>query len=288
VIEITSGKLTARINPLGAELTSLTDKQGHEYLSSGDPAFWRGRAPLLFPIVGRLQGDSLRIDGQSFAMEKHGFARRSTFELVTHETDWALFRLTDDAATRAQYPFSFALDAEFALAETWLEMTVTVRNTGDAPLPFSFGYHPAFAWPIPGGGGREAHEIVFENAETGALRRVTPEGMIGPDAKASPVHGDRFRLNDALFADDALVWTDLASHRLTYGAPGATALVIDFPDTPHLGIWTKPGAAFVCVEPWAGHADPLGYRGDFHEKPGVMTLDPMAERSFRMDVAVRI
>lgn len=287
MITIQSESLRAAISPLGAELQSLTDRDGHQYMSLGDPAFWYGRAPLLFPVVGQLNDDSLRWGAQTFKMEKHGFARRSMFETVTHAADHACLRLTDNPATRAQYPFAFELDAAFTLVSNRLEMVVTVRNTGNEPMPFSFGYHPAFAWPLPGGSDRAAHEIIFENAEPGALRRVMPEGTIGRDAKSSPVRGDRFILNDDLFADDALVWTDLASHKLTYGAPGGRALLIDFPDTPHLGIWTKPGAAFVCVEPWAGHADPQGYTGDFRDKPGVISLAPGARRSFRMDVTIR-
>jgi galactose mutarotase-like enzyme len=286
MIEISSGALTARIDPHGAELQSLTDVQGREHMSSGDPAFWRGRAPLLFPIVGRLNADTLRVDGQGYTLEKHGFARRSRFEVMAHDASSAQFRLTDSPATRATYPFAFELDAHFAVTGDTLAMTVTIRNPGDVPLPASFGYHPAFAWPLPGAD-RAAHEIVFERDEPAPLHRVTPEGLIDPDPKSSPVTGDRFALADHLFADDALVWTDLNSHRLRYGMPDGPHLDIAFPDTPHLGIWTKPGAAFVCIEPWAGHADPEGYAGEFRDKPGVMSIAPGAAQSFRMDVTVR-
>lgn len=286
MIAITSGTLAARIDPFGAELQSLTDRQGHEYMSSGDPAFWNGRAPLLFPIVGRLNGDTLRVDGQAYPLEKHGFARRSRFDIITHDASSVTLRLTDSAATRAMYPFAFNLDAQFVLDGATLAMTVTVRNPGDAPLPASFGYHPAFAWPLPGAD-RAAHEIIFKQDEPATLRRVTPEGVIGTDVKASPVVGNRFVVSDDLFADDALVWTDLNSRSLTYGVPDGPRLDIAFPDTPHLGIWTKPGAAFLCIEPWAGHADPQGYAGEFRDKPGVIEIAPGANRVFRMDVTVR-
>ena len=286
MIEIASAQLTARIDPRGAELQSLTDAQGREHMSSGDPAFWAGRAPLLFPIIGRLNGDTFRVDGQAYTLEKHGFARRSRFDVVDHDASSATFRLTDSPATHAVYPFAFALDARFAVAGTTLAMTVTVRNPGDAPLPASFGYHPAFAWPLPGAD-RAAHEIVFAHDEPAPLHSVTPEGLIDLEPKPSPVTGNRFALTDQLFTDDALVWTGLNSHSLTYGVPDGARLDIAFPDTPHLGIWTKPGAAFVCVEPWAGHADPEGYAGEFRDKPGVISIAPGTSRSFRMDVTVR-
>jgi galactose mutarotase-like enzyme len=281
-----SDALSATIAHRGAELQHLTDAEDRELIGPGDPAFWSGRAPLLFPIIGRLHDDTLRLDGTAFGMEKHGFARTSDFALVAATAGSARLRLTDNAATRAQYPFAFALDMVFALAGTTLRMEATVSNSGDAPLPFSFGYHPAFAWPLPYGGARGEHRVVFEKDEPAALARVTPYGTIGAAPKPSPVSGNAFTLSDALFADDALVWRDLASKRLRYGPPDGPGLDIAFPDTPMLGIWTKPGAAFVCVEPWAGHADPEGYDGDFRDKPGIMQLAPGAARSFRMSVTL--
>jgi galactose mutarotase-like enzyme len=194
--------------------------------------------------------------------------------------------LTDNAETRAQYPFAFALDAHFRIDGTTLQMTVIVHNMGDTDLPFSFGYHPAFAWPLPGGGARGDHQIRFEAYEPAALCRLTLDGLIQPDLVPTPVCDNQLMLADALFEQDALIWKSLASRRLCYGAPGHTSLDIAFPDTDWLGIWTKPGAGFVCIEPWAGSADPDGYSGDFADKPGVMTLMPEQVRQFRMDVTL--
>lgn len=281
---IGSDALSAVIAHHGAELQSLKDRAGNELMSSGDPGFWTGRAPLLFPIVGRLHADTLRTGGREYAMAKHGFARKSDFTLVEACADEALFRLTDSAETRAQFPFAFVLDAHFRVRNLALEMTVTVSNSGYEPLPFSFGFHPAFAWPLPYGAERRDHRITFEADEPGLLARVTPYGTIAPEPVASPVKGNSFTLDDSLFENDALVWPSILSRRLSYGAPGARALDIEFPDTPSLGIWTKPGAGFVCVEPWAGIADPEGFRGEFRDKPGVMMLEAETARSFRMNV----
>ncbi len=286
MIEIASGRLAARIDPFGAELQSLTDAQGRQYMWSGDPAFWSGRAPLLFPIVGRLNGDVLRVDGDIFPMEKHGFARRSAFEIVRHDAVTAQFRLTDSAETRAAYPFAFVLDIAFELEDDTLRMTAVVLNPGATPLPASFGFHPAFVWPLPGTE-RTAQEVSFERAEPGPLRQLTPDGLISPRPRASPLDRSRLRLSDELFAKDALIWTDLDSRRLTYGTPAGPHFDCAFPDSPDLGIWTKPGAGFLCIEPWAGYADPVDYTGDFRDKPGVIEIAPGAERSFRMDVTVR-
>lgn len=286
-IRISSGELTASISPLGAELQSLTDRDGRELMTDANPAYWSGRAPLLFPIVGRLNNDVLRVNGPVYAMQKHGFARKSLFAVIDVSADEVQFRLVDNADTCAQYPFAFELDAHFRIEGPSLHKTVAVRNTGEGNLPFSFGYHPAFAWPLPYGAPRDAHVMCFETDEPGPLRRVTPYGTIDALEKPSPVGGNLLELTDALFEDDALVWQSVNSRSLTYGPKGDASLEISFPDTSSLGIWTKPGAAFVCIEPWAGMADPEGFDCDFTQKPGIMTLPPGEERRFRMDVTLK-
>lgn len=286
LVSIASAQLTASISSLGAELQSLKDAGGRELMTDADPAYWSGRAPLLFPIIGRLHDDTLRVEGREYAMQKHGFARKSVFDLIEASADRALYRLVDNHETHAQYPFAFELDAHFGIDGTTLHQTVRVRNTGGRDMPFSFGYHPAFAWPLPFGGAREDHCILFEQDEPDTLARVTPYGTIGPEGVPTPVARNVIELRDSLFEHDALVWRELNSRRLIYGEPGRPSLGIVFPDTHMLGIWTKPGAAFVCVEPWAGIADPEGFTGEFADKPGVMSLQPGTERSFRMDITL--
>lgn len=283
-ITITSGQLTAAINPLGAELSSLTDASGRELMTDADPAFWTGRAPILFPIVGRLFNDTLRVDGREYTMKQHGFARRMPFEVVEVVSDRAVFALTDNDQTRAQYPFVFRLEVAFAVMDATLSVDVTIANAGDVPLPASFGFHPAFAWPLPFGEPRAAHRITFEDDEAAPIRRLA-DGLIAGD-RASPLAGRELSLNDALFAEDALIWDRVRSTAVTYGAAAGPQLRIALPDTPSLGIWSKAGASFVCVEPWHGHADPLGYTGAFRDKPGVFEVRPGDAKHIAMTVTL--
>jgi galactose mutarotase-like enzyme len=271
-IEIAAEGLSATIDALGAELISLEDADGCELMTDADPAFWTGHAPILFPIVGRLNGDVLRLDGVEYAMKQHGFARRQLFEVVARDDASATFRLTANDETHACYPFDFALDIAFSIAGTTLAIAVAIANRGAGPMPASFGFHPAFAWPLPYGKARDAHRITFAGDEQRTVKRLA-DGLIAGD-RASPLEGRTLHLADDLFADDALVWDPVRSRSVIYGAETGPNLQIDFPDTPQLGIWTKPGARFVCVEPWHGHADPLGYTGDFRDKPGIFTVVP--------------
>jgi len=285
-VEIGSGALTAEIDLVGAELCSLKDADGREYITDGDPRWWAHHAPLLFPIIGELAGGRYRTGGREYRMGRHGFARGSRFELVAHEAGRATFRLTDSEETRATYPFAFALEVHFALVGTTLSVCATVRNRGAEEMPFSLGFHPGFAWPLPGGGDRLDHRIIFVHAEPQPIRRLTPDGLVDGSA-ASPVEGRVLAPTPDMFAHDALVWDEIASRSVRFeGDGGRPSLRIDFPDALQLGIWQKVGAPFLCIEPWQGLADPAGFAGELRDKPGIVRLPAGEERSFRMDVTV--
>jgi galactose mutarotase-like enzyme len=287
LVELANDTLAASINPLGAELWSLRDAAGRELMTDADPRWWTGRAPLLFPFVGRLAGDEYRLGDAVYAMPQHGFARRKMFSLIEQTRRNALLRLEADAESRVQYPFDFALDIAFDLAGPTLTVQATVHNDGTAAMPFSFGFHPAFAWPLPYGDANRAHRILFDEPEDAPIRRVAPgSGLIAAGSEPSPVSG-RMMVPDARdFERDAIIWDRLASRGLLWGAPNAPNLRIDFPDTPWFALWQKPGAHYLCIEPWAGMADPFGFTGDVWAKPGIMRLLPGETRRFRLALSL--
>jgi galactose mutarotase-like enzyme len=287
MIEIASDGLRALLNPLGAELWSLSDGQGRSLMTDADPAYWTGHAPLLFPIVGGLKGDRYRLrDGRTYSLPRHGFARRSAFGLVDKGESHALFRLTDNIETRAVYPFTFQLDMDFRIDGAALFTEATVTNHSAEPMPFSLGYHPAFAWPLPYGAARDAHRILFEKDEPAPIRRLDAAGQIVSEGEPTPVEGRTLFPTTEMFAADAMVWDRLESRSLLWGAPGTPNLRIDFPGMPMLGLWQKPGAAYLCIEPWAGIADPMEYDGTLEDKPGIIQLPPGESCAFRMDVTL--
>jgi len=284
LIAIGNEHLSAAINPLGAELTHLRDAEGRELMTDADPAYWTGHAPILFPVVGRLNGDTLRLDGRDYAMKQHGFARGQIFELAARTATGASFRLTANDDTRACYPFEFGLEVSFTIEGATLTIGVRVSNPGVVPLPASLGFHPAFAWPLPYGRPRADHRIRFAADEPGDIIELA-DGLFAA-RRPSPLDGRVLHLTDDVFAHDALIWDPVASQSVTYGPPDGPQLRVDFPDTPYLGIWTKPGAAFVCIEPWHGHADPAGFDGDFRTKPGVFEVAPGGDWACQMAITL--
>lgn len=286
LIDIASEQLSAAINPYGAELTHLRDAEGRELMTNADPAFWTGHAPILFPIVGALNEDNYRVDGRAYPLGKHGFARKSAFECVEHGADRARFRLSDSAATRAVYPFAFALDIVFTIDGATLTLEAVLTNPGANDLLASFGFHPALAWPLPYGRARGDHRITFDRDEPAALRTLTEGGLIKTETRSSPLDGRTLRLADDLFTADALIWDRVESDSVRYGAEDGPHLVVRFPDTPRLGVWTKPGAHFVCIEPWHGIADPVGFVDEYRDKPGVFAIAPGGEKRIEMSVTL--
>ena len=265
-VTLSSDRIECSINPLGAELQRLASKDGREWLWDGDPKWWSGRAPILFPIVGMLAGGAYRWQGRSFELEKHGFARRRVFALAERDASSATFRLNADDETRAVYPFDFELDLGFALTQA-LTVTATVRNRGAGAMPFSFGFHPALRWPRS-----DAAFIKFDQRETGPVWRIDDAGLIDR-SELLPGDGSTLWLEDALFTDDAMILRDVASRSLTFSS-GDRDIRVAWDNLPDFGLWTKPGAPYLCIEPWAGFNDPAGFDGELSEKPGIVMLAP--------------
>jgi galactose mutarotase-like enzyme len=167
-----------------------------------------------------------------------------------------------------------------------LSVTAIIHNPGDENLLASFGFHPAFRWPLPYGQARASHFIEFATDEPAPVRRLNAEGLLLPDGFPTPVSGRRLALTDALFQDDVIIFDALRSRSVTYGAPRGPRIRMDFPDTPFFGVWTKPSADFICLEPWHGVADGRGFRGDFSAKPGVFTVAPGAAFRIGMNITV--
>ena len=269
---IASGGIAAEINAQGAELCALRDAAGHDFLWQAGPV-WPRHAPVLFPIVGRLAGDRLRHDGQDYRLTQHGFARDRRFGWLAREDAACRLVLADDAETRARFPFPFRFEIGFTVAKDRLRVTYALLNPGATTLPASFGAHPAFRWPLRAGVEKSAHTLTFAEAEPAPVRRLA-EGLLRPERFPSPVEGKVLRLDESLFAADALILDQVASQSVRFAAPGGPAIEVAWRGFRELGLWMRPPGEFLCIEPWHGLADPVGFGGDFSQKPGLLHVPP--------------
>ena len=141
--------LTIEVSDFGGELQSITGN-GCEYLWHGDPTYWTGRAPLLFPICGRFFGGKYTYAGKTYEMGTHGFVRHSVLTLSSHSDTELVLQLCANEETCKQYPFDFSFTVTYTLSGNRLIVSATVENTGKEVLPFAFGGHPGFSVPLSG------------------------------------------------------------------------------------------------------------------------------------------
>jgi len=287
IANLESGSLAAAIDPRGAQLRSLRTRAGEELLWQGDPAYWPYQAPILFPVIGPLVGGQLRHADRVYPMPPHGFARLRDFTVLEHVPTRCVFELRDDAETHAQYPFAFRLQVSYELSGDSLSNTVAVQNLSDEPLPADIGFHPGFKWPLSPSRTKDEYRIVFAANEPGPIRRGSGNPvLLFPDSRPSPVVNNVLRPRDELFDELALVWDHLNSRSVTFGAAGDLSLRIDFPDSPHLGLWMVPGAPFLCIEPWQGYPSQNDFDGPFIRKPGIALFEPGATREWRLALTI--
>jgi galactose mutarotase-like enzyme len=279
-ITITNNDLTAVINPLGAELTSLKDSS-NEYIWEGNPEFWGKHSPILFPIVGTLKDNTYSNDGKEFVMTRHGFARDNHFAVKEHDKKSVIFSLASNKETKKQFPFEFELELKYTLKEVTLFLDYTVRNTSSTAMPFSIGAHPAFALP----GNFEDYSLRFEKPEQLVSSQLEND-LISDKTIAIPSQDGNLPLSYDLFKNDALIFKTLQSNQVEIVKDNAPFLKVGFESFPHLGIWTKQNAPFLCIEPWQGYSDAFNANGNLYDKEGIITLEPGKEFSTGFSIQI--
>ncbi|TPP11721.1 aldose 1-epimerase family protein [Rhizobium glycinendophyticum] len=284
-IRIANADLSVEIASLGAEMQSLKTADGRDWLWNGDTAWWTGRSPILFPIVGKAPGDMLAVNGKTYPMAQHGIARRRDFALIEQTATACRHELVSSSETREVYPFDFRLTLEHSLHGRTLSVTATVENTGAGPLPFGIGFHPAFLWPLPGAESKP-HAVILDNgAEPGVIQ--LEGGLIGKTLPTSPFKAGRLELSHDLFANDALIFPEGAGTGLTFAAEGGPSLAFTFDNLPNIALWQKPGAPFLCIEPWHGMAAHAGGTAELVERPYTVALPEGGTMRFGFSVEVK-
>lgn len=290
MLSIKHENLNATINPLGAELSSL-QLQAEEFIWQGDATVWSGRAPILFPIVGTLANDQMNYRGKIYPMQRHGIARKATFTCIEQTDSKLSMSLRSDTQLLKIYPWDFELVVHFSLIANTLSITYEVTNHDTNNMIFTLGSHPAFQLPERDTDSNELSindfDIQFDRPET--LQRVLLDGagLLATDSTAFALDNNSVKLSDTLFQQDALIFKNIQSKNLVLRSKQRPRLTVDTGGAPHLGIWAKPGARFVCIEPWYGTSDYNNSDGNFGNKPDMLSLPPkeMFSHTIRVTIA---
>ncbi len=269
-------------------MTSIRDlRDGSEHLWQADPRFWGRHAPILFPTVGESRGGNITVNGVAYPMGRHGFARFSDFSVVEHDTGHVRLRLTSNDSTRKSYPFDFVFETGYRVEEDTIVQTFLVRNTGDGPMAFQLGGHPAFAIPCGKGGTHEEHFIVLGKAGNYARHLLTDGGLYSGEVRPFLEEQDRFALNHELFREDAIVFRDAGiTEAALLNSANGKSVRMRFDGFPHLGVWSVPGAGYVCIEPWIGCADDADGTNDLFLKDSAVRLE--AGETFTTSFSIQV
>lgn len=278
IYTLQAGELTAKVDSLGAEMISL-QKEGREYIWCGDPAYWNGHNPTLFPVIGFLKNNKTVFDGVEYEIPKHGYARKTQFELCNQSNDSITLKMTDSENTRAGYPFRFVLEITHRLTETGFETVYHVLNRSDNDMPFMIGGHTGIALPFSDGAEFSDHTLIFQCPESDVTRYIAVNGQIieDPIGENNYLDGaDRLPLSYELFDDDALMLTGLRSKKVALLDRFGRGVGMVFDGFDALGIWTPTGknAPFVCLEPWNGINAFIDEEAEFSKKPFIRSLIP--------------
>ena len=267
---IENENLILGVKEFGCEITSIKSKAtGYEFMWQGNPDVWSGQSPILFPIVGRLIDDKYYLDGTEYEMPKHGFARKMGWTFLCADDNSMSFRLSATNETRKIYPYEFDLTVTYTLEGNSIIVSHNITNKNDAVMYFSLGAHPAFNCAI-------GDTLTFDEAETLYTEKIDlVESLRLPEKLLVLDNSKDIVITNDIFNEDALILSDIKSENITLNiSDGNRKIIFNLGKAPYLGLWAKPGAPYVCLEPWWGVNDSTEKKDDFSQKDAICKADP--------------
>jgi len=272
---LSNEKLQLEINSFGAELNSI-QHEGIEYLWQADKSFWARHAPVLFPIVGKLKEGQYQLDGETYQMPGHGFARDNDFELIKEDSDEVIFELRENEDSLNKYPRKFRFRVAYKLTDNKIRVRYEVKNEDEKFMPFSLGAHPAFNVPLKSGAFEDYKLTISPDEKRDFIPLDPPTGLLKLDEKKEEAVSE-LPLNRDLFKEDALVFS--SSKKMAVSLTNSVdehGVSLSWKNMPYFGLWSPypAEAPFVCIEPWCGLADDENTDGDLTTKFAINELAP--------------
>ena len=284
MIELKNDQLTIKVAEMGAELQSIVDSDGREYLWQADPKYWPRRSPILFPIVCSVENDTYTVDGQEYHLPRHGFARDTEFTLVAESPTKVVFALHESEETLKVYPFPFNLGVSYRLDGN----KIHVVYTGKSEMLFQIGGHPAFYAPGCEAGQPLKGVLRVDNTDQLMALKSHIDGSVEMEEVTIASQDGLICFDDEFFANDSVKLHNSQTTCVELLNPdGSVAVKLSY-KCPIIAFWSpyQKNAPFVCLEPWYGVGDPRGFSGEFKEKPFINHLMPGA--SFMSEYIITI
>ena len=276
--QLESSDLRIQISEWGAELQSIYSKANHiEVLWQGHNRYWNRRAPVLFPIVGKLKNHTYIVNSKPYQLPQHGFARDVKFNVTAQDTNTLEYTLESNAYTQSVFPFAFQFKIKYSLNNYILTTCFTTVNTGNTQMMYSFGAHPAFNCPMIAGTRPDDYAIRFYN--TNLTHTLLAEGLRTSIQNPLHLQNGMLPLHQSLFDNDAFVFENSQITAVSLHLDQYPLLTLNCKNWPYFGIWSKPAAPFICFEPWHGVADHIATNLQWVLKPGLIQLQPASSYS---------
>ena len=272
---ISNDHLKVTVLGRGAEISSIKSlKSGKEYMWDANPVIWSSHAPVLFPAIGSFKNNQCTIDGSIYKIPKHGFIRNNEAILLNDRaSDELSFQMDYSEQSLLIFPYKFSFNISFRLQLNKLIISHRVENLDSKEIFFSLGAHPAFKCPINEKETYNDYYLEFEKVENASRTLLSSSGLISEQTEQVLNDTNILPLTTDLFNNDALIFKELKSRIVSLKShKSSQVLTVDYPDFPYLGIWAKPNAPFICIEPWLGIADHENTDGDFLKKDGLIAL----------------
>ena len=284
------GMLTAVANTRGGELVSFKSGAGIEYLWQGNPNYWSGCNPNLFPIVGSLKDSTIHVDGSPYHMNRHGFARQNEFSVIEQGEDFIVFQLEESNSTLQVFPFRFCFRIRHQLLENGFYTQFEIVNSGDTALPFCVGAHTAFNCPLHENEQFSDYRLVFDKVEDSWARFPNSAGCLAVEnCEYTLPNTDTISLDHQVYARvDTLIFEGLNSTGVSLRGPDDHGIHMEFSQFPMIAFWTNGAkeAPYICLEPWHGCAAIEGESGEFRDKHHCINLEPGQTKTLRYTVTL--
>ena len=267
--------LTVQISDKGAELQSIKDTAGIEWLWQGDAAYWEDRAPTLFPFCGRFWNQLATVDGVPCNPGMHGFFRHRIAKAEQISETEICFTQTEGEDTLEGYPFPFEIKLRYILNENKLTVRAEVTNTGMRVMPYGYGGHPGFSTSFAGGDTGDYYlEFPVKNDAKALCFCPNNCFLTGGTKEFVQRDGKCFDIRDDFFETGSSFLCDMPTEITLRSHLSKRALTLKYEGFPYLGFWKQVGGAFICVEPWCSLPAYLGKSTELYEKEDLMRAQP--------------
>lgn len=274
-LHIENDRISLTTNNPAGQMFSLFDKKTNQELLYQADQGWSGRNPSLFPMVGSTWKDgSYTWQGQTYGMKNHGLIRYEDL-CGTVSEDGQTIRYTFDSneETKSRYPFDFHFLLMYTLIPDGVRVSYAITNTGNDPMPFSFGLHPAFNTVRSENEAFEDFSIHFDPVDE--AEQIVFYKDLRP-VNREPKTLDTWNLSyDDLKQYATLVFDKIKATSATLYYKDQPRMKVGFDGFPSVALWNPgEGNTFICIEPWFGHADFEKVEVPFDKREGTMILLP--------------